>query len=89
MAKGTIVSLRLDPDSESLLALCRDLGKFDTATETLLAGLRLLARDLRRQQVRWEIRNTPTEVREEEAVYSVIGLEEWADNIDRADRGEL
>ncbi|HUW64521.1 MAG TPA: hypothetical protein VMW83_07465 [Spirochaetia bacterium] len=89
MAKETIVSLRLDPESQSLLALCRELGQFDTATDTLLAGLRLLARDLRRQQIRQEIQSSPDEVREEIRTYSLIGLKEWADNIERADRGEL
>lgn len=89
MAKESIVSLRLDPDSQNLLAQCRELGQFDTATDTLLAGLRLLARDLRRRQIRQEITSGSDEVREETRTYSLIGLKEWAENIERADRGEL
>ena len=77
----------MDAAARELLDRCRELGRFPSATDTLLGGLHALARELRHRQVREEIRGAAGG--EALPTYSMIGWNEWVDNLARADRGEL
>lgn len=87
MAKETIVSVRLDAAADELLKRCRASGRFATTTEIVIAGLRSLARELRQEAIRQQIAQAGVDARDR--AFSLVGIEEWEQALERADRGEF
>ena len=88
MAKETVVSVRLDNATEKILERCKSEGHFASTTDTIIAGLRVLARELRHQAIRQEIVASGRSDAQDSA-FAVLGLAEWQSALERADRGDL
>ncbi len=87
MTKPTMVSVRLDAETEELLKRCHASGRFATTTEIMTAGLRLLARELRQEAIRREIAQVGVDASDQ--AFAVVGIDEWEQAWERADQGEL
>ncbi len=87
MTKPTMVSVRLDAETQELLKRCRASGRFATTMEIMTAGLRLLARELRQDAIRHEIAQGGADAFNQ--AIALVGIEEWEQAWERADQGEL
>ena len=85
--KETVVSVRLDSATEEILERCKKAGQFSSTTDTVIAGLQALARELRHKAIRQEIQEAGEDV--QGRGWALIDLDEWQTRLERADRGEL
>ena len=87
MGKPIIVSIRLDSAAEEPLKRCRASGRFATTTEIMTMGLRLLARELRRESIRREIAQVGVDA--SDRTFALVELDDWQRALERADCGDL
>ncbi len=82
-----VISVRLNKTTATLLQRCKEDGTFESTTDVVLAGLRLLARQLRHDAIHREIAIARDS--EDDAAYAMVELEEWAVRWDQADQGHI